>query len=92
MKDPLIIHAFMTGAIGMGFAAISLLFVDFWKRSSIRLFGAFAFAFALMAVERIVLVLVNVENEFASYVYLIRLTAFIVIILGIIDHNRTGKT
>jgi hypothetical protein len=88
MKDPTILNAFVSGAVALGFAAIALFFLSFWQRTNIRLFGLFALSFLLLTIERIVLVAVNLDNEFEPYVYVIRLTAFLVIIGAIIDHNR----
>ncbi len=88
MNEVTILNAFVSGAIGLGFAAVALFFFGFWRRTQIRLFGLFAIAFVLLMVERIVLVAVNVNNEFAPYVYVIRLNAFVVIIGAIVDHNR----
>ena len=88
MNELTVLNAFVSGAIALGFAAIALFFLSFWRRTQIRLFGLFALAFVLLTIERIVLVTVNVNNEFAPYVYVIRLTAFMVIIGAIIDHNR----
>jgi len=85
------LHAFLSGAIMLGFAAIGLFFVGFWKRTSDRLFLLFACSFFLLAIERLVLVLVSPDYEFRSYIYLIRLTAFLTIILAIVDRNRAGK-
>ena len=88
MTDLTILNAFVSGAVALGFAAIALFFFGFWRRTNIRLFGLFAIAFVLLTIERIVLVAVDLDNEFEPYVYLIRLTAFGVIIGAIIDHNR----
>jgi len=88
MKDLTILNAFVSGALALGFGAIALFFHSFWRRTKIRLFGLFSLAFVLLTIERIVLVAVNVDDEFAPYIYVIRLTAFLVIIGAIIDHNR----
>ena len=88
MTELTILNAFISGALALGFAAIALFFLNFWHQTNIRLFGLFALAFALLTIERIVLVAVNLDNEFEPYVYLIRLTAFVVIIGAIFDHNR----
>jgi hypothetical protein len=88
MSELTILNAFVSGAIGLGFAAITLFFLSFWRRTHIRLFGLFALSFALLTVERIILVVVNLNDEFAPYIYLVRLTAFVVIIGAIVDHNR----
>jgi hypothetical protein len=85
------LNAFLSGAIAMAFGAIGLCFLRFWRRSRIRLFNHFAIAFFLLSVERIVLVLISPEyKETAHYVYFIRLTAFMLIIAGIVQHNRSS--
>lgn len=88
MNELTILNAFVSGAVALGFAAIAVFFFGFWRRTQVRLFGLFALAFVLLAIERLVLVAVNVNNEFAPYIYLIRLSAFVVIIVAIVDHNR----
>lgn len=88
---PTIILDFMSGAIAMGFAAIALFFFSFWRRSRISLFGLFGIAFALLAVERVVLLFVDAQDEFKPLVYLIRLAAFLVIVAGIVVQNRRSS-
>ena len=44
-----------------------------------------------MAVERWVLVLLSAEHELRYYVYLIRLAAFVVILIAVIDKNRSTR-
>lgn len=79
---------FLSGAIFMVCFTIALFFFRFWQRTADRLFLAFAAAFVLLMVERVVLVAIDTSHEFAPYVYLVRLFAFVVIIGAIIDKNR----
>lgn len=72
----------------MGFLTASLFFLRFWARTRDRLFGIFSLAFVLLASERLFLLFIDVEDETRTYVYLIRLLAFTLLILGIIDKNR----
>ena len=60
----------------------------FWKRSRDRLFALFGAAFLILSAERIILATMHAQNEFVPYVYVIRLLAFVVIIIAIIDKNR----
>ena len=83
---------FLGGAILVGCWAIALFFLRFWVRTHDRLFIHFAFAFLLLGVERIVLLLLNQESEYKSYVYLIRLASFLVIAFAIIQKNRSKPT
>lgn len=64
-------------------------FLRFWVKTRDRLFFMFGIAFWLMSLERLVLAFTTdpgVEDH--SYVYLIRLAAFLVILTAIIDKNR----
>jgi hypothetical protein len=83
-----ILNAFMSGAIALGFATIAGFFFEFWRRTRVSLFALFAAAFALLAVERVVLVCVDAQDEFRAFVYLIRLGAFLLIIGGVVLQNR----
>lgn len=85
-----LVNTFISGAITLGFAAIALFFFTYWQRSRTRLFGLFSLAFALLAVERFVLVFIEDDYEFRPLVFLIRLAAFLVIIAGIVVQNRRG--
>ncbi len=79
---------FLDGCACLGFAVASVFFLKFWCRSADRLFLAFAIAFALLGLERLAVVLWHVSAEAQSYVYLIRLAAFCVLIGGIVAKNR----
>ncbi len=79
---------FLSGAIMMGFAVASMFFVRFWVKTQDRLFGVFAAAFGMLAIERVFLLMIAAEDETRTYVYLIRLVAFSCIIAAVIDKNR----
>jgi hypothetical protein len=81
---------FLSGAVMLGCAAIGLFFLRSWRRTGDRLFGFFALAFLLLAVERWVLVLAP-AHELRYSIFLIRLAAFVVILIAIVDKNRSGN-
>lgn len=83
-----IVNAFLSGAIALGFLILGVCFNRFWRRSRVPLFNFFSISFFLMAAERIVLVLLNPKNEFEPYLYLLRLSAFAMILAAIIHQNR----
>jgi zinc transporter ZupT len=89
MKNPILINSFLSGAIVIAAWAIALFFLRFKKTTNDRLFGFFAAAFFLIGLERIVLELNS--SELPAQVYLIRLTAFLLILIGILDKNRKEK-
>ena len=85
------LRQFLNGAITFGFLVAAVFFLRFWRRSAERLFAMFAAAFFVLAVERVILTVVNPENEFRPYVYIVRLMAFVLIIIAIVDKNRGTK-
>jgi len=84
--DP-IMAAFASGALTLGFLAIGLFFLKFWRRTGDGLFLAFAVAFALLATNQAVPVLFGVPSENQGYIYLLRLAAFLLIILAVLRKN-----
>lgn len=81
-------NAFISGAILLGYWAIGVFFSRFWRTSGDRLFGMFAIAFWLLAVERLILICVNLGDEMRPYIYVVRLVAFLFIVFAILDKNR----
>ncbi len=82
------IQPFFAGAICMASLTIALFFLNFWRRTGDRFFLAFSGAFLLLMVERIILFTIGTAHEFAPYVYVVRLLAFVLIIAAIVDKNR----
>ena len=76
------------GMLTMASVVASLFFLRYWRVSGERLFAFFALAFALLAANWLVLAIVDPAFEARHLIYLIRLAAFVLIIVGIIDKNR----
>ena len=85
------LNQFLHGAAMMGFLTIGLFFLRFHRRTRERLFAIFASAFFVLALERVVLSVVDPQAEIRPYVYLIRLAAFLLIIIAIVDKNRAVR-
>ena len=83
---------FLTGAIMMGYAVAGLLFLRFWRETRDRLFAIFAIAFWLLAINRLAFIFTEEANEGRSYIYMIRLIAFILILIAIVDKNRSRSS
>lgn len=81
-------YHFVSGAIMMACLVAGFFFFRFWKKTSDSLFIYFASAFWLLAVERIVLSYVGANHEPRPEIYLIRLSAFLLILFAIIRKNR----
>jgi hypothetical protein len=76
------------GALAAASGIAGLFFLKFWRLSGDRLFAFFAVAFWLLGLTWIVLGVGNVAVESRHHVYLIRLAAFLLIIVAVIDKNR----
>jgi hypothetical protein len=81
-------YQMISGAMMMLSWVSALFFLRFWTKTHDRLFAAFALAFGFMGLERLLLCLWDTPNEAHISVYLIRLSAFSLIILAIVDKNR----
>lgn len=79
---------FLSGAIVMGFVASGLFFLRFWKRTHEGLFLAFAFAFWLLGLTQALLAFTSIPVEERSWLYLLRLSAFLLILASIWIKNR----
>lgn len=81
------IEAFASGAISIGMLFVGLFFLKFWRRTRDGLFLAFAAAFALLALNAVLPVALNIPSENRSGVYLLRLAAFLLIIWAVLRKN-----
>jgi hypothetical protein len=79
---------FLSGAITMGFVVAGLFFLRFWKRTGDTLFIAFALAFWLLGLTQSLLTFTNIPVEERSWLYLLRLAAFSLILISIWRKNR----
>jgi hypothetical protein len=79
---------FLSGAIVMGFLVAGLFFLRFWKRTREGLFVAFALAFWLLALGQALLAFTDIPVEERSWLYLLRLAAFSLILVSIWIKNR----
>jgi hypothetical protein len=79
---------FMLGAIVMASVVAGLFFLRFWRRTRDRLFLMFAAAFWLMAVNWAALAFTQAD-EIRTAFYVVRLVAFVLILVAIIDKNRS---
>ncbi|HEY2323663.1 MAG TPA: DUF5985 family protein [Thermoanaerobaculia bacterium] len=78
---------FLSGVLTLGYAVAALYFLRFWRESRDPLFGWFAAAFALLACQRLILVTMR-ENDI---LYVVRLAAFVMILVAIVQKNRSPQ-
>ena len=79
---------FTAGLITMGFLVAGLFFIRFHRQTRDGLFLAFGIAFWLLALNQAILGLTDLPVEERSWIYLLRLAAFILILFAIISKNR----
>ena len=82
---------FIMGASAMAFCIAGLFFLRFWTKTRDRLFAIFAVAFWLLGLIRVGLVYSHDSDE-SHYLYWIRLLAYCLILLAIVDKNRPRRT
>jgi hypothetical protein len=82
---------FLSGAVVMGFAVAGLFFLRFWRRTNDELFLAFMLSFWLLGLGQALLAFSDVPVEERSWLYLIRLTAFALILGAIWRKNRRAR-
>lgn len=84
--DPVLV-SFYAGASALECLMAGLFFLRFWRRTNERLFLAFAFAFWLLGANAAIPVLLGRPTASHGEVYLLRLAAFVLIILAILGKN-----
>ena len=80
-----------SGAVLFGYAVVGLFFCRFWCQTRARLFGYFAAAFFILALERVMMLTVVIEPIHRPLIYCTRLVAFLVIAWAIWDANRARR-
>lgn len=85
------LFGFLSGLVTMGFAVIGLFFLAFWRRTHDPLFAWFAVAFWLLGLVQALLALTDFPIEERSWFYLIRLAAFLLILVAIWRKNRADR-
>lgn len=83
---------FFSGAIVMGYAVACLLFLRYWRKTRERLFLTFAASFALLALNYFWLSVTQIPVEERSPLFLLRLLAFGLIIVAVVQANRAKRS
>lgn len=87
----MLVNALLSGAIVMASLVVALFFLRFWRQSGDRTFIAFAAAFALEALHRLLWALFPLADPDAPLYYLIRLAAYLLILFAILWKNKAGS-
>ena len=86
MKATVVI--FLSGMLAMGYLVAAGFFFRFWKETRERLFIYFSLAFAILAVQRVLLAFDFSPMEDKTWMYGLRLIAFVLIGFAIVSKNR----
>src|SRR5687767_362651 len=78
---------FAWGTLSMSAAVAGLFFLRYWRDSADRLFVSFAFAFWLLGLNWLLLGLLEPSPQDRQMLFLLRLAAFLLIGVGILDKN-----
>jgi hypothetical protein len=79
---------FLWGALSMSAWIAGLFFLRFWHITRDRLFAFMSVAFCMLSLNWLCLALLEVAVESRHQVYVIRLLAFVLIVIGVVDKNR----
>lgn len=87
------IYEVLSGGLMMACLTIGFFFLKFWQKTRDSLFMMFSFSFFIMALERLILGYLGNPNvnEVSPLIYLIRLVAFVLILIAIIQKNRENS-
>jgi hypothetical protein len=85
-------NQFLWGALTTCAWIIGVFFLRFWRLHGDRLFLYFFVAFWALAFNWLWLAMVPSVDETRHYAYLLRLLAFTLIIVGVVDKNRRSRS
>lgn len=86
------IEGLVAGGLAAMFLVLAAFFIRFWERTKDRLFLAFSAAFALLALNQALPVILSIPQEERGGIYLIRLVAFLLIIVAVVAKNLQGRS
>lgn len=81
---------FILGMVSIGFFVAALFFVRFYRETGDRFFLWFTVSFLIMSVNQVALQVFGETQEFFTALYIVRLVAFIIILVAIVDKNRSS--
>jgi hypothetical protein len=84
--DPM--DKFIMGAIAMASWVVGLYFFRFWRETRDRLFAIFGLSFWLLGLTRLGLVYSEKVTEGHTIYYVVRLIAYLLILIAILDKNQ----
>jgi hypothetical protein len=77
-------NSFISGVLVTSYLVAGIFFLRFYRQSQDRLFVFFAVAFCILAAQRLGLALLGEQ----TWLYGVRVAAFLLILVAILDKNR----
>jgi hypothetical protein len=84
------LNVMVLGAIAMACLVAGMFFLRFWQQTRDRFFAFFAASFFVEAANRAALAVSPHPNDGTPVFYSIRLLSFLMILLAIVDKNRSA--
>ena len=84
------VESFLVGVIATSSIACGVFFLRFWRDTRDSLFLMFALAFIVEGINRTVFLALPHPNEGMPIIYIVRCLAFLLIVAGIINKNRSA--
>ena len=84
-------NQFLSGALWVSSTLAGLVFLRYWRISRDRLFLFFCLAFSTLALNWLGLAWQPSISESQGELFLLRLLAFTLIIVGVVDKNRRNR-
>ena len=79
---------FVSGGTAVAAFVIALYFIRYWRHTRDPLVFMFSAGFLTFAISRLILAFLDEDDEGRVFIYGLRLVAFILILVAIIDKNR----
>lgn len=81
--------AFLLGVLAMGFLTAGMFFGRFYVQTRDRFFALLSAAFSIMSANQISLLVFGEDTEHRTILFVVRLLAFLLILIAIVDKNRS---
>ena len=85
------IEGFLLGIIVTSTFVAAMFFLRFWRRTRDGLFFAFGLAFLIETFNRCAVLLNDTPEDGFSWIYVVRLASYVVILAGIVQKNRRPR-
>ena len=82
------LHFFLLGVLVTCCVVAGTFFLRFWQKTTDRLFAVFAVSFFLLGLNWLLLAFTQRDETRDAMLYMIRLLAFVLLLIGIVDKNR----